>query len=179
MSSKKRPRSPAAQSAASARAAAPAPPAAEAMAALTRRGARAVVFLFVRLVAVALFVTLVESQSPRMGRAARLLLEAAASLLVVLPFFTALGRIFGWRIALGRVYAQEERWAEAAHVLSVFARRGYHPFDARGEGAYWLALALRARGDTDEAQRLFRSVAETRAGEWRDRARAELDRDSA
>lgn len=151
-----------------------APPAHDALRALARRGLRAAVFLFVRLVGVALLVSVWEaSGAPGFGRA-RLLVDGMASLLVVLPFFTAYGRIFAWRIALGRAYVGEKRWAEAERTLAALDRKGYHPFDAAGEGAYWLALVRRALGHHDDARRLLDLVARQGNGHWKSEADAAL-----
>ncbi len=151
----------------------PAPPLGEAMSALLRRNVRAVVFVFVRLVAVALLSTLLERQIPSVRRN-RLLVDAIGSVLVIWPFYTAIGRNAAWRIALGRAYVREGRWAEAERALLPFLRRGYQPFDAGGEGAYWLAVALRALGREKDALRLFQSVTRTRRGPWREKAEAAL-----
>ena len=148
-----------------------APPADQALPALAARTARTFVFLFVRLAAVALLVTLLQARLPWV-QDHRTLVDGIAALLVVLPFFTALGRGFAWRIALGRAYVREERWAEAERTLAPFNRRSYHPFDAAGEGAYWLALTHRALNRPDEARALLEFVARSGRGEWRDRAAA-------
>ncbi len=127
-------------------------------------------FLFVRLVGVALLVSIWEAGGrPGFGRV-RLVVDGVAALFVVLPFFTAYGRIFAWRIALGRVYVHEKRWAEAERTLAVLDRKGYHPFDAAGEGAYWLALVRRARGQDDDARRLLELVARQGSAPWKGEA---------
>ena len=155
------------------RSAAAAPPAEDALAALFRRNLRSVVALAVRVVAVGLLLALLERELPWVRRN-RLFVEALGSVLVVWPFFTAVGRNAAWRIALGRAYVQEKRWAEAERALLPFSRRGYQPFDAGGEGAYWFAVTLRAIGRAEESRHLFRSIAQTRRGPWREKAEAEL-----
>jgi hypothetical protein len=126
----------------------------------------------VRLVAVAILTSLLEARIPALqGRA--LLLDAVGAVLVLWPFYTALGRIFAWRIALGRAYARERRWAEAERTLRPLARVRYQVFDATGEGAYWLGVALRGLGRNQEAGHLFRSVARQRRGTWQEKAAAE------
>jgi hypothetical protein len=140
---------------------------------------RAVVFVFVRLVGLALLVSVLAARSPWI-EAHRAYFDAGAALLVVLPFFTALGRIFGWRIALGRAYVREGRWAEAERALAPFDRRRwtYHPFDAAGEGAYWLAVARDAVATPTTPPRCLTSWPGTAAEPWRDKAsrRARLRR---
>lgn len=142
-----------------------APPAEVALRALTQRSLRAVVFLFVRLVGAALLVSVLETRLIGVARY-RTLVDGLAALLVVLPFFTAYGRVFAWRIALGRAYVREKRFADAERALSPLDRRGaYHPFDAAGEGVYWLALARRGRGNEADARRLLELLAtQTRGG---------------
>lgn len=149
-----------------------APAASEALAALQRRSIRVVIFLFVRLVAVAVLVTILTLRHPAL-RVNRLVLEAAGLLLVVLPTFTAIGRGFAWRIALGRAYVREERWAEAEQTLRVFDRAGYQPFDSTGEGAYWMAVTHRAQGRSEAARGLFDFVARQGRDPWRARASSE------
>jgi len=151
------------------------PPVEAALAALARRSLGAVILLLARLVAAAILLVLLERQFPALRQGAGLLvLEAAAGALVLWPFFTALGRAAAWRIALGRSYARAERWIEAERTLLVFTRAAYQPFDAAGEGTYWLAVARRGLGREEEARRLFRSVARSRRGPWRARAEAAL-----
>lgn len=148
-----------------------APPVEAALSGLVGRTVRAVVFVFVRLVGLALLVSVLAARSPWI-EAHRAYFDAGAALLVVLPFFTALGRIFGWRIALGRAYVREGRWAEAERALAPFARRRwtYHPFDAAGEGAYWLAVARQQSGQGEPACRLFDLVARHGSALWRTQA---------
>lgn len=148
-----------------------APPVEAALSGLVGRTVRAVVFVFVRLVGLALLVSVLAARSPWI-EAHRAYFDAGAALLVVLPFFTTLGRIFGWRIALGRAYVREGRWAEAERALAPFARRRwtYHPFDAAGEGAYWLAVARQQSGQGEPARRLFDLVVRHGAEPWRTQA---------
>lgn len=150
-----------------------APPIAEALAALTRRTLRAWVALFLRLLGVALLTTVLAFQIPWVA-ANKGLIDALSGVLVLWPFFTAIGRNLAWRIALGRAYAREARWAEAEQALALFARPHNQVFDATGEAAYWLALALREQGRTEAARRQFTTLAHSRRGEWAEKAAAEL-----
>lgn len=153
-----------------------APPVDEALAGLFRREVRAVVWLLVRIVAVALLATLLRARIPGLGRFGPIV-DAVAAALVLWPFFTARGRVFAWRIALGRSYVREERWSDAERALRPLRRTRNQVFDATGEGAYWLAVSLRGLGRADEAAAVFAHVAAgRRGGEWRDRARAEVER---
>ena len=131
-------------------------------------------FLFVRLVGVALLVSVWEAAAPPGFARLRLFVDGVGALLVVLPFFTAYGRIFAWRIALGRAYVTEKRWPDAARALAALDRKGYHPFDATSEGAYWLALTCGALGKNDDARRLLELVARQGNVEWKSKADAAL-----
>jgi hypothetical protein len=149
-----------------------APPVDEALTALLRRSVRAWVWLAVRVVALALLTSVLAMQLPWV-RQNKGLVDALSGVLVLWPFFTATGRNWAWRIALGRAYAREGRWAEAERALSPLALPSRQIFDATGEGAYWLAVALREQGQGDPARRLFEQTARGRRGEWADRAAAE------
>ena len=146
-----------------------APPLDEALAALARRSRRAGVSLVARLVAVAVLCTLMERAIPALRRG-QIAVEFVAVGLVLWPFFTALGRNFAWRIALGRSYARDGRWPEAEQTLRPFAKPFGQMFDATGEGAYWLAHSLQAGGNPDAALLLLGEIARHRRGTWRDRA---------
>ena len=147
------------------------PPLKEALGGLSRRTGWAVGSMVVRIVAVAALNTILSHQIPSLA-AHRVLLDARGGVLVLWPFFTALGRCYAWRIALGRTYAKEQRWDDARQTLSPFL----HPrtrlfFDATGEGIYWLAMTRFALGSEEDAQRLLRRLADERRGVWSDRAR--------
>lgn len=152
-----------------------APPLESALAALSRRHLRAVLALLARIAALGLLMALLSSQSPALAKA-RVLMDAVAGALALWPFFTALGRLYGWRIALGRSYVRESRFADADCALSplVVGLRA-RLFDATGEGAYWLATARRGLGREAEARPLWETIArEHPVGEWGERARAAL-----
>ena len=151
-----------------------APPLGEALAGLSRRTGWAIGSLVVRIVAVATLNTILAHQLPWLAQN-RAVLDALGGVLVLWPFFTALGRGYAWRIALGRTYAKEQRWSDAEQTLSPFL----HPrtrlfFDAKGEGIYWLAMARQALGAGDDARRLLQRLADERRGDWSDRAREQL-----
>lgn len=150
-----------------------APPVEEAMTALARRTVRAIVFFFVRLVGVGILMTVIELQFPAIARV-RIVFEAFAGMIVLLPFFTSLGRAFAWRIALGAAYVRESRWNDADRALSVFEGGRARLFDAAGEGAYWLGVARRGLGSIDDARRIWSWVAANQRGPWAERAAAEV-----
>lgn len=151
-----------------------APPTDEALTALLRRTVRAWAWLLVRVVTLALLLAILSVQSPWV-RQNRALMDALSGILALWPFFTAMGRIYSWRIALGRSYVREERWADAERTLSPLPGYRARLFDATGEGTYWLAVAHREQGKTEEARRLFRMVTERQpGGEWSQKAQEAL-----
>lgn len=150
------------------------PPLREALAGLSRRTGWAIGSLVVRIVAVAALNTILAHQIPWLAQN-RPLLDAGGGVLVLWPFFTALGRGYAWRIALGRTYAREQRWSDTNQALAPFL----HPrtrlfFDATGEGIYWLATACLALGETQKGRQLLQRLAGERRGVWSDQARETL-----
>ncbi|MBC8102941.1 MAG: hypothetical protein H7Z41_10180 [Cytophagales bacterium] len=152
-----------------------APPVGEALPGLSRRMGWAVGSLLVRIVTVAVLNTILAHQIPWLGKN-RAFLDALGGILVLWPFFTSWGRVYAWRIALGRTYVREQRWADADQTLSPFL----HPrtrlfFDATGEGIYWLATARQALGKDEEARRLLTRLLRERRGTWSERAQKALE----
>jgi hypothetical protein len=150
-----------------------APPIDAALTELVRRSVRAGVWLVLRLVCAGFLLALVARQSPALAKAGAWL-QPLAGLLVTLPFFTALGKNYAWRIALGRAYVAERRWSDAEKTLGVLTGARAALFDAAGEGRYHLAVARGALGRADDASRLFAEVAAQGAAAWREKARAEV-----
>ncbi|MES2462349.1 MAG: hypothetical protein V4671_17330 [Armatimonadota bacterium] len=150
------------------------PPLKEALAGLSRQTGWAIGSLVVRIVAVAALGTILAHQIPWL-RQNRVVLDVVGGALVLWPFFTALGRAYAWRIALGRTYAREERWTDAELTLTPFR----HPrtrliFDATGEGIYWLAISRSEMGNKDDAHHLLKRLAGEGRGAWSERAREYL-----
>lgn len=154
-----------------------APPIETALPQLAQRSVRAAVWLVIRLVAVAVLTTMLVRQAPGL-RSFRLVLDFIGALLVLVPFLTALGRNYGWRIRLGRAYATEERWADAETALGVLTGLRATLFDATGEGRYHLARVRRALGKREESARLFAEVAGQGSAEWREKAAREASADA-
>jgi hypothetical protein len=149
-----------------------------ALAELSRRHLRAVASLAVRLIAVGFLAAILCAQIPWLARH-RSVVDALSGVLVLWPFFTALGRLYSWRIALGRTYAKVGHWADAERTLTPVRGVRARLFDATGEGTYWLALACRARGQGGEATRLLEGLAQAGGG-WAEQARIALnERDTA
>jgi hypothetical protein len=139
---------------------------------LSSRHLRALASLGVRLIAVGFLAALLCAQSPWLAQH-RSLVDGLSGVLVLWPFFTALGRLYAWRIALGRTYAKAERWADVERTLRPLTGLRARLFDATGEGTYWLALARRAQGRNEEAARLLKSLAGA-GGRWAEQARVAL-----
>lgn len=135
------------------------PDADEALRRLAAGHGRALGSLVVRLISCAFLIALLTVQVPAL-RGALPLVNAAGVALVAWPFFTSTGRLYGWRIALGRRYADAGRWEEAARTLAPLGM-GVRAalFDAAGEGRYLLALAWRSLGRGDDARRLWGELA--------------------
>jgi|GEM_PF-7060599 hypothetical protein len=149
------------------------PPRETALRELARRHARALAWLGVRTVGAGLVLVAVVGQAP--GAARHLgWLEAVAALLAAAPYFTALGRVHAWRIALGRSYARAEQWEDAAVTLAPLTGVRARMFDSTGEGRYWLALALLRLGRDGEARAHFREVVADARPDWREKAQLEL-----
>jgi hypothetical protein len=151
----------------------PLPDADGALAELSRRHLRVLAALGVRVVAVGFFAALLCVQAPWFGRH-RGALDALSGVLVLWPLFTDLGRLYAWRIALGRTYAKAGQWAEAERMLAPLTGLRARLFDATGEGTYYLAVARRALGRDGDADALFQQLAGSTGGAWGERARAAL-----
>lgn len=116
------------------------PPLDEALRALLRRQVRAVVWLLVRMLLLAMLTAWLVLLSPWL-RQNRWLLDTPSGLLVLWPFVTAVGRNWLWRIALGRAYCQAGRFADAERTLRPLDGLQGRLFDAQGDGARALAEA--------------------------------------
>ena len=128
--------------------------------------ARAVFSLLLRLLSAGFLIALLTIQLPAVRRALPLA-NAVGVALVAWPFFTSMGRLYGWRIALGRRCAEANQWEDAVRTLTPLVGMRATLFDAGGEGRYHLALALQHLGRDDEAQRQWREIANQYArSEW-------------
>lgn len=142
---------------------------------LFRRHLRAVVWLGVRIVGVGIFTAIMVAQIPSLAKH-RLWLDMASGILVLAPFFTALGKNYAYRIALGRSYVKESQFADAERTLSVFENFRAAIFDAAGEGRYHLAEARHGLGKTEAARPLWETIAVQGAEPFRSQAREALTR---
>lgn len=139
---------------------------------LSRRTLGLWLSLFLRILALGILSAIFVAQVPWL-RQNRALLDMLSGVLALWPFFTGIGRLHAARIALGRRYAEAERWDDALATLEPLAAPVGRFFDATGEGRYWLAVAYRKAGRDAEAQKIQERVAEIPGGEWAEKARAE------
>ncbi len=137
------------------------------------REARAFAWMFVRLVCVAFLITMLVRSAPAL-QPFRVIFDAIGGVLILTPLFTGLGRTFGWRIALGKAYTDERRFADADAVLMVLSGLRATLFDANGEGRYYRSLALSGLHRTSDAESILRNVTEQGREPWREKAQAEL-----
>ena len=138
---------------------------------LARRYLRAVVWLFIRVVALGLLSALLAAQIPFLA-AQRYLLDMGSGILVLWPFFTGVGRIYAYRITLGQRYIESGQFAEAETILAPVNGWRARYFDITGEGLFLRATAARALHHADEAITLLAQV-ERRGGVWGEKAQAE------
>ena len=118
---------------------------------LARRQARAAVSLILRLVGVGILIAVLVTQIPALARN-RWLLDATGFGLILWPFFTEQGKLFAWRIALGRGYVRAKRWQDAERTLAPLAHRYGQFFDAGGAGRQALAEAQTAQQEVEKGE---------------------------
>jgi len=136
--------------------------------------ARAFSWMLLRLVSVALLITLLLRAAPALAPF-RVVFDAIGGMLILAPLFTALGQTFAWRIAIGQAFVNAHRFADADALLSPLSGLRATLFDARGEGRYHRAIALRGLNRADDAGTLLRDVAATGREPWNAKAEAELN----
>jgi len=114
-----------------------------AMRQLARRQWGAIGMLFLRVVLLSVLSTALRIQIPAL-RSVQPLVDAVSGMLALWPFWTAVGRNWQWRIALGRAYADAGRPADAVRVLAALDGVQGKLFDAQGTGAAVLARSREA-----------------------------------
>lgn len=118
---------------------------------------RAGVGLVVRIILLAVLVTVLRMQNPAWN-AASPLLHAGATVLAVWPTFTRWGKLWAGRIRLAARYGDANRWDDAAQLLAPLARPTARAFDARREGTLLLARAWQAQNRPEDAARLYEAI---------------------
>ncbi len=111
-----------------------------AMAILAKRQRAAVAMLLFRVVLLSVLTTSLRMRIPE-SKSIQPMMDAVAGVLALWPFWTAVGRNWAWRIALGRSYVEAGRNADAVRVLSALDGVQGRLFDVQGEGGAVLRAA--------------------------------------
>ena len=127
---------------------------------LSRRHARAIASLAVRVILLSTLTALVGVQAPAM-RPYRGFFDMMSGILALWPFFTATGQAHALRIRWGSRLADSGQWQDAARLLMPLAGFRGRLFDATGEGRARLAQSLDALGRPDAARRLWHDLAQS------------------
>jgi len=101
-----------------------------------------------------------------------LILDFLSTLVVLLPFFLGINRLFAARLRLGRDLVGRRRWREAVAALDPFAGPTQRFLDRTGEAHYWLALAYAGAGDQKKAEATRAFLLRHRPGAWAEKLRA-------
>lgn len=96
-------------------------------------------------------------------------LDMVGLLIVMLPFFAGMNKLFAARLALGRDLVEQKRWGEAVAALDPFAGPTQRFLDKTGEAHYLLSLAFQGIGDSARAESARVFVRRHRAGPWAER----------
>lgn len=110
---------------------------------LVKRQWAAIGMLLLRIVLISVLVTVLRMQMPWI-RSAQPILDGAGGVLALWPFWTAVGRNWAWRIALGKAYVEAGRHADAIRVLRALDGVQGRLFDVQGEGMRILTQAREA-----------------------------------
>ena len=97
-------------------------------------------------------------------------LDMVSILIVLIPFFLGMNKLFAARLALGRDLVGRRQWAAAIAALDPFAGPSQRFLDASGEAHYWLSLAYAGAGDAAQAARTREFLRRHRRGAWADKA---------
>ena len=96
-------------------------------------------------------------------------LDTLGLLVVMLPFFIGMNKLFGMRLKLGREFVANKHWREAVAALDPFAGTGQRFLDKTGEAHFLLSIAYQHTGDTRKAAQSRAFVQRHRPGEWAER----------
>ncbi len=103
---------------------------------------------------------------------ARRFLDTLSILIVLIPFFVGMNRLFAARLSLGRDFVARRQWREAVAALDPFAGRGQRFLDTTGEAHYLLAQAYLGSGEPAKAEAARAFVQRYRRGPWAEKAAA-------
>ena len=99
-------------------------------------------------------------------------LDMVSILIVLIPFFLGMNKLFATRLRLGRDLVRRRQWAAAVAALDPFAGPSQRFLDATGEAHYMLALAYAGAGDAARAARAREFLRRHRPGPWADKLTA-------
>lgn len=100
-------------------------------------------------------------------------LDMLSILVVLIPFFLGMNKLFAARLAMGRVLVQRRQWQAAIAALDPFAGPSQRFLDSTGEAHYLLALAYTGAGDAAGAGRAREFLRRHRRGPWADKLTAD------
>lgn len=101
-----------------------------------------------------------------------LALDFLGVLVILIPFFLGISRVFAARLRLGREFVAQRRWGEAIAALDPFAGAGQRFLDGTGEAHALLAQAYAGAGDRVKADKARTFVLRHRRGPWADKLTA-------
>lgn len=99
-------------------------------------------------------------------------LDLLSILVVLIPFFVGINRVFAARLVLGREFVAARRWREAVAALDPFAGRGQRFLDTSGEAHALLAQAYAGLGESAKAEMMRAFVLKHRPGVWADQIKS-------
>ena len=99
-------------------------------------------------------------------------LDMVSILIVLIPFFLGMNRLFAARLALGRDLVRRRQWTAAVAALDPFAGPSQRFLDGTGEAHYLLALAYAGAGESAKAARAREFLRRHRPGPWADKLTA-------
>jgi hypothetical protein len=95
-------------------------------------------------------------------------LDLLSILVVLIPFFIGISRLFATRLQLGRGFVAQRRWREAVAALDPFEGSGQRFLDSAGEAHYLLYLAYSGLGARAKAESARAFLLRHRRGVWTD-----------
>lgn len=99
-------------------------------------------------------------------------LDILSILIVLIPFFIGINRLFAARMKMGRDFIAQRRWREAVATLDPFAGVGQRFLDSSGEAHYMLAQAYASTGQSAKADTMREFVLRHRNGVWADKIKS-------
>lgn len=93
-------------------------------------------------------------------------LDTLSVLIILLPFFVGINRLFEARLRLGREFVQKGAWREAVAALDPFAGPGQRFLDRTGEAHFLLAQAYDGLGERARAEAARAFLRRHRPGAW-------------